>query len=36
MQLELGHELDFAEVADKLKTHLAELFEMTFELPRML
>ncbi len=36
MQLELGHELDFAEVADKLKTHLVELFEMTLELPRML
>ncbi len=34
MQLELGRELDFKEVADKLKTHLAELFEMTLELPQ--
>jgi lipoyl(octanoyl) transferase len=29
MQLELGQELPFAEVSDKLKNHLAVLFEMT-------
>jgi lipoyl(octanoyl) transferase len=29
MQLELGQELTFAEVSDKLKNHLAALFEMT-------
>ncbi len=29
MQLELGYQLDFNEVSDKLKGHLARLFEMT-------